>query len=192
MDSNHGHDSETVEVDHEQEQEAENLAIGRATAGQPQVEREDERQAFDENASEGGSYPHLSPVLALVRHYVVNRQEEHEASARAEHHLEHLVGTEAIRTIRPGRAPEGALELLLGGVYQGRPCPRSSTTAPLIGEIVGPVLTSATSLPKRVPLRLPEDAGVAQLAEQLFCKQAAVAEIEIGPKRPYNQLYKNN
>jgi hypothetical protein len=37
-----------------------------------------------------------------------------------------------------------------------------------------------------------EHAGVAQLAEQLFCKGVAASEIEIGPKGPCDHLYENN
>jgi len=85
LEPDHGHDTEEVEIDHEHEEEAERLAIGRTATGQPQVEGKDERQTFEENASEGGSDPHLPPVLAAVRHHVVDGQEEQEAGADAEH-----------------------------------------------------------------------------------------------------------
>jgi hypothetical protein len=45
---------------------------------------------------------------------------------------------------------------------------------------------------KGLALTFGEDAGSAQLAQQLFVNRWAAAEYEIGPKGPYDQLYKNN
>jgi hypothetical protein len=50
-----------------------------------------------------------------------------------------------------------------------------------------------SELPRNgLALTFGEDAGVAQLAEQLLRKQCPVSEIEIGPKRAFDQLFKNN
>jgi hypothetical protein len=45
---------------------------------------------------------------------------------------------------------------------------------------------------KRLALTFGEDASVAQWQSSCFVNRWSVSEIEIGPKEPYDQLFKNN
>ena len=90
----HRDQTQEVGVTQQEQEEAERLAVGVATPGEVQVEREEQRQKLEEDAGKQRARPDVRHSLRPVGDYEVDRPEEDHAG----HHAHERLQGEGTRT----------------------------------------------------------------------------------------------